>query len=858
MSLALLLRRPAEPDEEYVVDDAELLSGSGDRPSLNVLVDRATGLLRDRGLLLAGQADRSRLLSLVARWREGLAATDDDRTLHVVPLAGTDASPATEASGRDRGAGDGRNADTEGGQFAKPAWPSAPPDRAVREALSSDELPLLLVYDDHVEARKRLQDLCTDLGRKLYLWTRADGWHSQLPGSVDEQRMLAERQPIVALSEALEAVKRGALGDTVTPAGPQPVVVAFQDLPVDFIGSEQVLSTAVPSLGQRLRDIGGLLVLLAPRPALPPSWTPFRVVRFRTGSSPTPLLERFGDDLTLAARLGRLHAIAGRTSEREAIKIGLRMPPGASSAPLLYGDKGTGKSAILEQLALDLSESTDERERQLRVISIRMASLVAGTSLQGTLEERVQEMIEEAEESSDRIILVFDEIHTLADSPAALEALKEPLARGRIKLVGATTPADWATVERHHEAFASRFRKIHVSPPNLDETVAAMGNRADEVLRRAFPEFEWTDADLKAIAEASRRHLPSEPLPRRPISLLFELATRSGGTGRLDLAQLDVVLSEITGAKVGALSSEERRVLSDLRASLANEIFGQDEAVEIVAGAVASHRLGWNGDRPTVLLFVGDTGTGKTETAKAINRQLMPGHDLVTFNMETYGADRHAGMSLLGAPASYVGHEEGSQLVNLARNFPYRCVLLDEFEKADSGVIIQLMNILYEGRYTDPRGLLGDFRRWFFCLTTNVLKGAELTGTVAEVTERLTSKFADPHRRLGPVPQEVLGRVSRVVPFRPLDGAAYKRISRKKLDEFALELARAHVELRIEGDDAVVGHLAKQALSRSSGARAIDQLLSDVRYRAPEEWLRSGKGTLVIRVVDDQLRHDWE
>lgn len=847
MSLTLLLRRAGQGGEaqEFDLDEVELLAGLGDRASLSQMVERTEQLLleAERGgpWRLAGQGDRAKLLSALARWREGLALTDESRTLNVVPS--DEATTGRRESKREGQADSGRATRAWPPRSAFSGSPSAPAD-AVRTALSSDESSLLLVYDDHTEARRRLQDLCADLTRKLYLWNRADGWAPSLPGSIDEQRTLPERQPVEALSEALEAVKRGALG--------KGDIVAFQDLPLDFSGGEQVLSTAIPSLGRRLKDIGGLLVLLAPRPALPPSWTPFRVVRFRTGKSPTPLLERFGEDLTLAARLGKLQPIAGRATERQAIRIALRMPPGASSSPLLLGAKGTGKSAILEQLAIDLFESDDERERQLRVISVRMASLVAGTSLQGALEERIQEMIEEAEESSDRIVLVLDEIHTLAGTPAALEALKEPLARGRIKVVGATTPSDWASVERHHEAFASRFRKIHVSPPSLDETVAAMQNRAERILHPAFPDFEWTDRDLRAIAEASLRHLPSEPLPRRPISLLFELATRSGGMGRLDIAQLDAMLSEITGGRVGAVSSEEHEVLANLRTSISKEVFGQDDAVNIVVGAVLSHRLGWNGDRPTVLVFVGDTATGKTEMAKAINRQLFTGRDLAVFNMETYGTGEHAGMSLLGAPASFVGYEEGSQLVNLARNFPYQCVLLDEVEKADPRVVIQLMNILYEGRYTDPRGLTGDFRRWFFCLTTNALKGDELVGTEAEVTERLTRKFEEVYG----VPREVLGRVNRVVPFRSLSAAAYERIAEKRLDQLERDLRHTGVSLRVEAN--VARHLAERALDRLSGARAIDQLLTEIRYRAPEEWLLTGKQTLVVSVTDGALRHRWE
>ena len=808
------------------------------------LCDAVVETLRGRGLRPTDGSEAI-IRSLVVGFMTGTSVAV--RVVPVIREAGRRDPPAAEAAG------------------SSPAR-----DEAVLAALRVTGPPLLLVYDDHTAARERLADICRELGRPFHLWTRADGWQraadpssrlapAAFPLSDDANRSMLERQPAWCVAEAIEALQDSALEDRT--------VLAFQDLAEDLTGEEQVLATAIPSLSRALEQIHGRLVLLAPTPKSSPSWAPLEVLRFRTGRSPTPLLDRIGRDLTALARNGALQRISGRDRELDELKMALRTPPGAATSPLLYGAKGTGKSAILEHLAIDLSEEKDTLLRNFRVISVSAAALAAGTSLQGALEARVEELIEEAEQSSGRIVLILDEIHAIAQSPPALEALKEPLARGRIRLIGATTPEDWDRVEVRHEAFASRFMKIRVEPLGTKETVDAMRKHLEPRAPSGLGSLAQRgrlvvdDGDLEFIAQICGEYLPQETAPRLPISVLYRAVTSAVQSGADHIGH-DVVLkilSDMTGARLGWPSDEESQELRNLEERLRKQIYGQDRALGIVARAVVAHRLRFAGDRPTVLMFVGPTGTGKTELAKEINRLLTPGQQLITFNMETYGQE-HTAEAFFGAPSGYVGFEEGGQLVNLARKFPYRVVLLDEVEKAHKRVVIQLMNILYEGRYVDRRGLSADFRGWLFCLTTNAEQDPEILRLPHEqFVEAVVERFARPIRDGGyDIPREVLSRISEFAPFPPLTGGALKLVAFKKIGEI-VEQAQTHLRIReVTVSEPAVEWLCGVAEKTQRGARALDQLLTPARSRLATERLRHATADAVELILEgDQLDWRW-
>lgn len=796
MPITLTFRNPDGKRDELRLEDVELREAEAVRDGSPAVVALQRYICRrlaeECTVELAGLDDQDTLRRLITHWIEGMAETRGE--IQVVPCHRPNSSESLHGPAR---------------------------DQTLRDALLARRRPLLLVYDDQLEARQRLADLAAELDQELYLWTRADGWDPLLPDSDDDTVDMLDRDPAIAVGEALQALENGSIL--------APTVIVFQDLLWDVDGERQVLATAIPSLWGRLRDREGLLILLMPSPDLPVSWTGmFETIRFRAGDSRTPLLDRFGQDLTARARDGEIAPIAGRETERRAVLHTLRQAPGSASAALLIGPAGTGKSAILDQIALDLlSPECDPRLSGLRLIAIDMASLVAGTAYRGDLENRISQLIDEAVENYRSVVLVIDEIHTLATTggAAALEALKAPLARGRIHLIGATTPEDWAPVERQQPAFASRFRKVHINPPLLEESIQAMAMHVP-VLQRHHADLTITEPDLRQIAQATTDYLASPAMPREAIKLLYDLAARAEASGFSHLPEELVfqAISETIGAPVGPLSPAERNSLRVLQDELGRTILGQPEAIELVSNAVIAHRVSRTRHKPTFLILVGPTGTGKTETVRAINRRLVPGQELIEYRMEEF-RDRHTGARFLGAPPGYVGYEEGSGLVNQGRRTPYRVVLLDELEKAHPDVIMQLMNLLVTGRFRDPRGLEGDFRRWVFCATSNLLTDPEdLRLPRARLIERVQEGFAP----LG-VPREVIGRVGIVVPFRPFTEEVLARIAETRLEAFQQEVAEESGS-RVEWQSDVPRHLAKIALRSDLGARNIDQNLDPLRH----------------------------
>lgn len=824
MPITLTLRYAGGHSAEFHCDDVDLRAvqaAVGGPPTVVALqryfLQRLAG---EHGVAPAGREDQETLCRLITHWKEGTAGTRGEINVVTVPRTEVDAP----------GAGGGTSH-----------------DQTLRDALVARRRPLLLEYDDHLAARQRLRDLIAELGEELFLWTRADGWDPLLPDTDDDGYQMDRRAPVRAVGEAIQAIENG--------TAPERAVIAFQDLAWNVTGNEQVLATAIPSLWERLREQEGLLILLMPTSELTSSWSAmFEVIRFRAGESPTPLLDRFGKDLTAMARNGEIQPIAGREAERQAVLRALLQAPGATGGTLLIGSLGSGKTAIMEQVALDLLEpDIDQRLRGRRLIAIDMAALVAGTALRGDLEARVSQLIEEAEQHGNRIVLVIDEIHTIATTGAsesgmpALEALKAPLARGRIRLIGATTPEDWAPVEQAQAAFASRFKKIHVSPATFEETIQAMALHRSH-LEQYHGTVTVTDNDLRFVAQAVIDYLASPPMPREAIKLLYDLVARadSAGSSTVSAEMVFQGISEITGARVGPPDDEERETLTHLQDQLRQDIKGQDRAIETVSNAVVAHRLSRTRHRPTLLLMVGPTGTGKTEMVRTINRVLVPGQELIEYRMEEY-YDRHTGASLLGAPPGYVGSEGGSSLVNQARRTPYRVVLLDELEKAHPEVIKQLMNLLLTGRYRDPRGIEGDFRRWVFCATSNVVtEKTVLQSPRSQLIEHVIRAFAN----IG-VPREVVGRIGVIVPFLPLDQDALHEIALMKLHAFKREVLEESGSV-VKWDDDVPRSLAGLAARSGLGARNIDQHLDPLRYAWAASALdpRLGSRPLIIEVDD--------
>src|SRR4051812_20551157 len=499
--------------------------------------------------------------------------------------------------------------------------------------------------------------------------------------------------------------------------------------------------------------------------------------------SETPALDEFGRDLTAEAREGRIDPVIGREDEIEqTVEILARRRKNTAA---LIGGAGVGKTAIVEALARRIAEGDVPATLQgARLVALDMAGMVAGSQFRGQFEQRLKTVLEEVAASEGRVVVFVDELHTIlgaGNAEGAMDAanmLKPMLARGELRMIGATTLAEYRKIERDG-ALARRFSPVTVEEPSVEDTVAILRG-----LREAYEgHHDATIADeaLEAAARLSDRYITEYQLPDKALDLVDQAAAkvrlRSGPTGsdtealRTQLAELDAekdaavaaeayeraaelkvraeelhqrlaglssdpvvdrpvvgetdvaaVVAARTGIPVGELVAGELERLHTLEADLHERVIGQDEAVELVADTVRRARVGLaEGDRPLgTFLFLGPTGVGKTELVKALAERLFATDKaLVRIDMSEY-REPHTVARLIGSPPGYVGYGDGGQLPEPVRRRPYSVVLLDEIEKAHPDVWNVLLQVMDDGRLTDGEGRTVDFSNTVLVMTSNL------------------------------------------------------------------------------------------------------------------------------------------
>ena len=501
--------------------------------------------------------------------------------------------------------------------------------------------------------------------------------------------------------------------------------------------------------------------------------------------SDTPNLNRYGVDLTAAAKAGKLDPVIGRSTETaRVIAILCRK---TKNNPCLVGEPGVGKTAVVEGLAQRIAAGdAPEPLSDRRIVTLDLSSLVAGAKYRGEFEERMRGVVDEAA-AHNEVILFVDEVHTLIGAGAAEGAvdaaniLKPALARGLIRLIGATTPDEYARHIERDSALERRFQRVAVAEPDKEETLAILSG-----VRERFAKHHGVkipDETLDAAIALSVRYLSDKYLPDKAIDLIDEAAARlrlaatpsrsllrelqskadrvreemeeavrerdferaavlrdrerdlslrvermiretaeSPDVPTLSRDDLAAVLSERTGIPVDRMTGAERPDRATVTRELRRKIVGQDEAVEVVARAVCRGRLGLSdAGRPIgSFLFSGPTGVGKTELAKALAKTVFGSPAaLLRFDMTEY-REPHSISRLIGSPPGYVGHEEGGQLSEKLRRQPYSVVLFDEVEKADREVLGVLLQMMDDGRLTDGRGRKVDCRNCILILTSNL------------------------------------------------------------------------------------------------------------------------------------------
>ena len=440
-------------------------------------------------------------------------------------------------------------------------------------------------------------------------------------------------------------------------------------------------------------------------------------------------LEEFGYDITKAAKEGRLDPLVGREDEiRRVIQIlGRRR----KNNPMLVGDPGVGKSAIVEGIAIKIAN--DDIPPVLagkRLISLDLGSIVAGTKYRGDFEKRLKNIIREVADNPD-VILFIDEFHTIVGAGGAsgsLDAanmLKPALARGDIQCIGATTTDEFRKIVEKDGALDRRFQKIVVEHTDIAHTISIL-SRIKENYQKHHNVI-YTDEAIEACVRMSERYITDRCLPDKAIDAMDEAGSmvrlkNPNRTGRVSADDVASVISKMTGIPSGRVAESEGGKLMKMRNKLQNHIIGQDEAIDKVVRAIQRNRAGIKdpGKPIGTFIFFGPTGVGKTQLAKSLAEYLFDSEDnMVRLDMSEY-MEKFNVSRLIGAPPGYVGYEEGGQLSERVRQKPYCVVLLDEIEKAHPDVFNLLLQVMDEGRLTDNNGRTVSFRNTIVIMTSNV------------------------------------------------------------------------------------------------------------------------------------------
>ena len=584
--------------------------------------------------------------------------------------------------------------------------------------------------------------------------------------------------------------------------------------------------------------------------------------------SDTPALDAYGRDLTRLALQGKLDPVVGR--EQEIARTLRILSRRRKNNPILLGEPGVGKSAIVEGLAQQLIHTDAPELQDKRIISLDMAVLVAGTMYRGQFEERMKNVLQELRRHPE-IILFIDEIHTLmgaGNGSGSLDAagiLKPALARGEVQCIGATTLEEYKKTIEKDGALERRFQKIIVPPATADETKSILERLAP--FYSDYHHVNYSPEAIEACVRLADRYITDRAFPDKAIDVLDEAgALVSGrqdpptaqpsnsptaqpsnsptadGTPTVSDTDIAEVVSIISGVPVQRVATAEGQRLRDLDATLRSRVIGQDEAVSQVVKAIRRSRMGLaDPGRPIgSFFFLGPTGVGKTYLAQCLAEEMFGSKDaLVRFDMSEY-AEKHTASLMVGAPPGYVAHEEGGRLTEAVRRKPYSIILFDEIEKAHPDIFNVLLQVLDEGRLTDRQGHTVDFRNTIIIFTSNVGTrqlaeqgggiGFESSALDARTSQAILTKALN-----RTFPPEFVNRLDAVIFFHPLEHDALARI-------VDIELSGLLARTAVMGYDVTVSPEVREQIIREG---------SDPRYGARP--LRRAIQTHIEDVITDIL-----
>ena len=600
----------------------------------------------------------------------------------------------------------------------------------------------------------------------------------------------------------------------------------------------------------------------------------------RSQTSATPMVDEYSRDLTRMAKEGKLDPVIGRAEEVETtIEILSRR---TKNSPVLIGDPGVGKTAIVEGLAQWIvNDEVPDTLADKRILALDLSGMVAGTQYRGEFEEGLKKVLQEVRENPDGQIIFLDELHTVVGAGAvegsmdASNMLKPALAYGEIRLVGATTVDEYRKNLEKDSALERRLQPVLIGAPSVDETIEILRGLKDRY--EAHHCIKITEEAIVAAVELSDRYVTDRFLPDKAIDLMDQASARvrlrtktkprdpkaldeelrslqeekdhaaedlgktreleekavgprepieeSGGDRRPTVAEVTAediaeVVSRATGIPVSQLTEEERERLLRLEGQIHERIVGQEEAVEAVAEAIRRARAGLSDPNRPIgsFLFLGPTGVGKTELARSLADALF-GDEAATVRIDmSEFQEKHTVSRLIGAPPGYVGHEEAGQLTEAVRRRPYSVLLLDEIEKAHQDVFNVLLQILDDGRLTDAQGRTVDFKNAVVIMTSNF--GAERIRAHARRNESFEELKEDMNQLLrNTLRPEFVNRIDEVILFRSLGMDQIAEISRLLLDHTSRRLKAQGVE--IEFTDAAVALIAEEGFDPEFGARPL-------------------------------------